>query len=412
MSENIKLKRNHFTLVDGYFYFFDDETNVLFQKTADSSTSFSFPLDTLLNNEVYSLEYDGVNFWTLEQASTESLMIKRWEIENYICKQKQVINLEAGFGHKYNAEAFTVEHYHTTITGAVTAGDTRLEVAEYWDKVSSGMTITIGPNTDGFKETLNIQGWEDGAILLADEVQYDYLSNTKISFYTNIWLFNNFDGDDATSAALYKINAYTGGYVTRYPGDEYKNIKAATFYKITAFDSYGPIDTLLFVKASNILFIDISSSGSALPYYGSMVIDNIADDDKTVLEVYDLAVEGNTIYKLQLKANYFGNTETYTLANYSAATQLSMVTSMSLIVDPNIVAANGHSSVSIRARVKDQFYQPVAGRLVYFGHDDTSGGDITGGNPVNTDVNGEAGTTYTAGTEAREVKLTATIDQV
>ena len=81
MSENIKFKKNHFTLVEGYFYMFDDDTNVLYQRTADSVTSFSYPLDTLLNSEVYSLEHDGANFWTLEQSGEESLIIKRWALE-------------------------------------------------------------------------------------------------------------------------------------------------------------------------------------------------------------------------------------------------------------------------------------------------------------------------------------------
>ena len=412
MSKNIQFKKEHFTLVDGYFYMFDDDTNVLYQRTADSSTSFSYPLSTLLNSEVYSLEYDGTNFWTLEQSGSESLIIKRWQLDNYVCKQHQVIHLNAGFGHKYNSEAFSIEHYHTTLSGSVPIGATTLPVNEYWDKVSSGMSITIGPNSAGFKETLNIQGYQQGEILLADPTQYDYAYDTKVNFYINIWLFNNFDGEDSSSAALYKINAYTGSYVTKYSGDEYKDIKAASFYKIISFHTYGPVDTLCFVKGTNILFVDVDDTGLSLKYYGSMVIDNVEDDDTHIIEVFDLAIEGNNIYKLQKKANYFGHTEAYSLANYHVATQISMVTSISLLVNPSIIAANGLASSAVKARVKDQFYQPIAGRLVYFGADDTSGGEIVGGTPVNTDINGEAGTIYRSGTAAREVKITATVDQV
>jgi len=412
MSANINFKIGHFTLADGYFYMFDDDTNVLFQRTADSCTSFSFPLDNILTSEVLSLEYDGVNYWTLEQSAQENITIRRWVVDNYVCKQQQIINLNAGFGHKYESNAFTVEHYHTTLSGSVLSGSDKLPVLEYWDKMASGMTVTIGPNSNGLKETINVQGYIEGNIVLADPLQHSYLVQDKVQFYTKLWVFNNFDGEDANSAALYKFNAYNGSYITRYAADAYKDVTACTFYKIISFVQHGPVDTLCYVKGTNILFINVSDTGLTLPYYGSMVIDNVHENDTELLPVYDLAIEGDNIYKLQKNVNIFGETEKHTLYTYHIATQTSMVTSVSLLVNPSIIAANGLASTNVIARVKDQFFQPIAGRLVYFGHDDPSGGEIVGGNPVNTDGGGEAGTIYRSGNEAREVKLTATVDQV
>jgi hypothetical protein len=48
--------------------------------------------------------------------------------------------------------------------------------------------------------------------------------------------------------------------------------------------------------------------------------------------------------------------------------------------------------------------------LVYFTDDDSTG-EISGANPANTNADGVAVTTYTAGTSAREVKITATAQQ-
>jgi len=62
-----------------------------------------------------------------------------------------------------------------------------------------------------------------------------------------------------------------------------------------------------------------------------------------------------------------------------------------------------------RAIVKDQFNLPIASRLVYFTDDDANGFIIT--SPVSTDANGEATTSYKAGTTANEVKITATAQQ-
>lgn len=414
MSQNIKFKKDHFTLADSYFYMFDDDTNVLYQKTSDGSTSFSYPLDNLLESKVNSLEHDGVNFWTLETGTVaDTILIKRWNLENYVCKQRDKFVLSPGAGHKYDSKAFTVEHYHTTLSGSVLSGDTKLPVNEYWDKVSTGMNVTVGPNIDGVVETINVQDYEDGKIVLSDPVSVDYPVSSKVNFYTNLWIFNNYNGEDDSIGALYKINAYTGSFITKYPEAEYKNVSACTFYKVTPFSDYGDVDALCYVKMTNILFLDISSSGLTLPNFGSMVIDNVEDDNIHIIEVFDLAIEGANIYKLQHKANYFGNTESFTnsLASYHVATQTSMVTSMSLLVNPTIISANGISSTSIIARVKDQFFQPVVGRLVYFEHDDPDG-VITGGTPVNTDSKGEAGTIYRSGVTAREVKISATVEQV
>ncbi len=415
MSENIKLKKDHFTLLEGYFYMFDDDTDILYQRTADSSTSFSYPLDSLLDNEVKSLEHDGANFWTLEETTSESLSIKRWAIDNYVCVKQQQINLNAAAGHKYNADTFTVEHYHTTLSGTVLNGEDRLPVEDYWEKVSSGMTITVGPNNDGVIETINIQDWEDGNIVLSDPTTVDYAQNTKVCFYTNIWLFNNFSGEDDTTAALYKINAYTGSYITSYEAAEYKNITACTFYKITALNDYYEAgegtDMLCYVKATNMLFVNVDDTGQELPNYGSMLLDNVESNDVDVIEVYDLAIEDDNIYKLQHKANYFGSTQSWGLANYHIATQTSIVTSISLLTGKSILSANGTSTTLITARVKDQFWQPVAGRLVYFDHDEDSSGTITP-SPVNTDSGGESTTIYKAGTKATEVKIIALIEQV
>ena len=412
MSENIKLKKENFTLLDGYFYMFDDDTDVLYQRTADSSTSFSFPLDSLLSNEIKSLEHDGANFWTLEESGTDSLSIKRWKITNYICVQQQQINLNAGAGHSYDADAFTVEHYHTTLSGTVLNGEDRLPVMDYWEKVSSGMTVTVGPNHDGVIETINVQDWEDGNIVLADPVTVDYAQNVEVCFYTNIWLFNNFSGEDATTAALYKINAYTGSYITRYEAAEYKDVTACTFFKITALDAFPNTDMLCYVKATNMIFVNVFGSGLNLTNYGSMLLDNVQDDDVNIIDVVDLAIEDDNIYKLQYKANYFGGTESWNLANYHVATQTKIVTSISLLTSKSIIPADNNSTTLITARVRDQFWQPVAGRGVTFDHDEVTTGAILPDTPVNTGPDGEATATYKSGTKATEVRISALVSQV
>ena len=167
-------------------------------------------------------------------------------------------------------------------------------------------------------------------------------------------------------------------------------------------------NSLCYVKGTNLIFLnpdDLSTS------YGSMTMDNIEDDQATNILIYDLAIEGVNIYRLQRKATYYGNTadfddQTY---NYQLSTLNSFITSISMHADPAILPANGVNVSTITAIVKDQFNLPVVGRQVFFTDDDPNG-NITS-SPVNTNSNGISVTSYVAGTSAREVRITATAQQ-
>jgi len=409
--ENLKLRKRNFTVDGGYFYSFDEDSDMLLQKTDDGTTAFSYPLDTVLNETITSTEYDGVNFWTLADGVTDSLIIRRWKIDNYICKLQTTFNLNAGSGHKYDSEAFSVEHYHASISGTAVSGTTNIYIKDgYESKLFSGMAVTLGPNSFGYSETINVFNTGIGYVTLEDPTEYTYADDDSIQFYNYIWLFNNYNGEDSSTGALYKFNAYTGSYITKYIGGAYKDIKAATFYKVDSFTAYGYIDTLCYIKATNMLFIDVTG-GATLSYYGSMAMDNIEDNEFTIIEVYDLAMCDQNVYRLQLKATYYGSTTSWSVYNYQLASLNSFVTSISLSAYPGIIAANQVSSSDIVATVKDQFNQPVVARLVYFTDDDNYG-SITGGTPINTNSEGEAATIYKSGNQAREVKITATVEQV
>ena len=413
-NDNLNFRKPHMTFVDGYFYMFDDDTDMLLQKTDDGVTSFSFPFDTLMTKTISSIEHDGVNFWSMETGNTANdRVIRRWRIDNYVCKLQDSINI-SNPAHTFNSEAFSVEHYHCTISGGYTAGQTIITVgngtSELPGALQSGMTMTIGPNSSGYSETINIQYVNGNVVTLSDPLENSYSDGVLFQFYNFIWLFNNADGTDTSTGALYKINAYSGSIVATYPGGVYKNIKAATFSEITHFTDVGVTNSLMYVKASNLLFININSP--TLDYYGSMAMDIIKSDEVTIIDVYDIAVYNKNVYKLQKYATYYGVTEGWAQYNYQAATLNPMVASIGLVASPNIIAANEVSVSELTARVRDQFSQPVVGRLVYFSVDTSNDGEIVSGQDiVNTDSAGTATSTYRAGSEAELVKIVARVDQ-
>ena len=151
-------------------------------------------------------------------------------------------------------------------------------------------------------------------------------------------------------------------------------------------------------------------SVEALGSWGSMTMDNVEDDQATLISVYDLAMEGANIYRLQLKATYYGTTAAYSAGpyNYQLSSLDPFITSISLEADPAILPADRTSESTVTAIVKDQFNQPIIGKQVTFTQDDPVGSIIS---PKNTLAYGIATTKYKAGEEAREVRITATAQQ-
>lgn len=407
-TENLKFRKPHMTSVDGYFYMFDNDTDMLLAKADDGATAFSYPFDTLMSETVVSAEHDGINYWSLEPGTTGVMLIRRWRIENYICKLKETITL-SNPSHTFTSNAFTVEHYHCTISGTYSPGDTMITIdAETMPgNLVTGMTVTIKSATTF--ETIVVQDVNDTVVTLADPLEGSYSDGDVLLFYNYIWLFNDAYGTDSTKGALYKIQAYSGSVISYVSSGAYRDIKATTFYEIDHFTDYGSVNALMFVKASNLLFVNVHDP--QLSYYGSMAMDTINVDEVTIIPVYDIAVNGKNLYRLQKAATYFGATSSWSNYSYQPATFNSMVASISVTASPNVIAANQVSTSALTARVKDQFGQPVVARLVYFEDDDADGEIVTGAGGVNTNSDGEASAVYRSGLAARLVAITARVDQ-
>jgi len=261
MADNIKLRKPNFTTLDGYFLTFDEDQDALLQKTDDGNTAFSYPLDTVLTQTILSTEYDGLYFWTLE-SKADGRIIRRWLIDNYVCKLQQTITLTNDGSHTYNANTFSVEHYHTTLTASVISGATEIYLNAYSNKpeIIDGCILYIGPNSNNDYELVTVSGTIFGGVSLTTPLVYGYDSNDSVGFHKYLWLLNNSNGVDTSTGALYKLDSHTGVYITKYAGGQYKDITASTFHKISAFIAYGAVDTLAYIKGTNTLFVDTNAN--------------------------------------------------------------------------------------------------------------------------------------------------------
>lgn len=141
-----------------------------------------------------------------------------------------------------------------------------------------------------------------------------------------------------------------------------------------------------------------------------MVMDNILSDEATVITVYDMAIDNDNMYRLQLTPDGNASATAWSpLYSYLLSPLDSFVTSISLTASPAIIAANNVSTSNIVAVVRDQFLEPIVGRNVTFS--ENGDGSIISGTVVPTDSDGISQTDYQAGDTAQEVQITAVVEQ-
>jgi len=250
--ENIQFRKPNMAVVGGYFYMMDENWDVLLQKTDDGSTAFSYPLNTTINNTVSDLQYDGANFWTLENVSN-GLYIKRWRIEENLVFLKNSFWYEDDDSYTYDSNAFAVEHYNTQFTCTVMSGSNIVCMGEYYDTVvSGGLILSLGPNNDGDREEVTVSGVIGSNVILVSGTNYTYTSGDAVNLYKSFFIFNNYDGTDSTNGTLFRFNAYTGDYITSDVRSDYKNVSACTFERLqNVLDNYDDVHTLIYVKGTN-----------------------------------------------------------------------------------------------------------------------------------------------------------------
>jgi len=397
MYENIRFRKSNMAVDQGYFYMIDENDGILVKKLDDGTISFSYPLNTLITNPIKSLEYDDVNFWSLENPGDGTVNIKRWKIENNTC------NLKDTFSLGYSSEAFTVEHYHTTVATTISGGTDEIKINNYYDTViSGGVTLTLGPNNSDQYEDVVVNSVSGTNITLTSGTQYSYDIGDEVNFYLYLWIFNN-NG----SGSLCKIDARTGNLLNQYNDSEYDDIKACTFARINNVFSSN-VDALIYVKSTNLKFVNVDT----MTLYGYMTMDN-KRVDQSVIPIYDLAIFGETIYRLQDEATYYGTNNDWGLFyNYQISPVRSFVDSIAVTAFPLILPANAKNVTQVTATVLDQYGIGARYKPVFFTDNDVVGYILT--NPAYTDYffgTGQAKTAYRTGVDKQTVNIEGTVTQ-
>jgi hypothetical protein len=395
--ENIKFAKANMTCDSGYFYTMDDGFDAILQKVDDGDTAFSYPLDVPISSAVTSLEFDGINFWSMQNI-TGGVTIKRWHLENNICWLEATFNLTPN----YTSDTFTIEHYHTTLSVTASGGDTTIQPTSYYDTVIiSGSILTLGPNSSNEYEEVTVTAVSGTVVTLSAGITNTYAAGNNINFYNNLWVFNS-----NSTGSLVKINSRTGAVITTYSAVEYDNITACTFAKVD-YVTTVVVDALVYVKDQNLKYLNVNS----MVLYGTMTIDNLIPPSMTII-IYDLAIVDTNIYRLQDRMRYFGTTYTWSTYNYALSTVKRFIDTVNVSAYPLILPADGVGTAEITAIVNDQYGAGVVNKPVSFTDDDPIGFITI--NPVYTDSlfgTGVAKTYYKAGITFRTVTVQGTATQ-
>jgi len=146
-------------------------------------------------------------------------------------------------------------------------------------------------------------------------------------------------------------------------------------------------------------------------FYGIMQMDNLRTNG-VIIPVHDVAIQGGSLYRLQLEGTYYGTNNSWSSYNYQVSPIRSFVNSISITAYPVILPANGMNVSTITALIQDQYGEGSLNAPVFVTDDDAVGFiTIT---PVYTDMlikTGIAKTSYKAGVALRTVTIQGKVTQ-
>jgi len=459
--ENVRFQEGNFTGDGVYFYSMLDGSQALQQKVDDGSVAFTFPLDTGVTGNIKELEWDGVYFWSLEDAGT-GIIIRKWGIESFICKQQQIFSFSDGATHTYDADAFAVEHYVITVgdndngAGGYTTTLSDILVSDTSMLASGDVLTFVRKSTSpaqrvgtGFVEQVTVQSALSATQVrltapMAADPHGDSLGFRGPSatpgasdppvpdlvYVTKyIWLNNKNSPSAVGTPALYKIRAANGSNIIQFSGTQYEAVGGSVFY--TTYNTSGLVDDgtiynttvkvdateggrqtyLLIARSSTLLFFNVDTN----VVDRSMVMNNIKVDTISVWSIYDMFVAGGepnpVLYRLQQGTTYRDaqlelDDVSWSEYNYEKQLLRRVVTSIAVTADPSVIPATGSSFSYISATLRDQYNDVVSGKTVNWSED---GNGTLNNLTSESDSLGVARVVYTSGTTEQDVKVTAAI---
>lgn len=385
------------------FYTVDHTTNQLIKKNSSGTIIFSYFLAENIE-EVWSLQFDGYYFWTLERFSTAGFRVRRWQIgSDDLVRPTATFSVATDVFNQYDVRTMAVEHYSDTLAAAGYIGGATLEVTD-GEVVRVGDRLVVGPSTvpsyEGLYSFVTVEGKADTTLNVAPPLDNAFNPGDAIYFTRNFFVFSD-TAPAGLSGALYKFSADTGALLTLNMSNLFNKVRAATFFG----------GFLLFIRGGDVIWLDPVSQD----IYKTQAIDNLDTTRAGFIETYALAGYSNNLYRLEQQRVYydvgfdmFMSEDWSPQYNYTTSTTVPTVYFVALKAEPPVlhhaVESLAPESV-ITVEVLDQFRTPVQSRTVDFS---STGGSLSSIQET-TDANGRATTIYTANNTVGAITITADV---
>lgn len=327
--ENISFNVPNMAISNGYFYLLDYSQEVLSMKTSGGDVAFQYPINIPEDftdydvDDVKCLQYDGYNFWSLQDFSDDTgVLIRKWFVDNYICTMTDQFPKVTDSSMTYDCDTFAVAYYSTTLTNDVYDGDYSITLDEYTDSIIyAGTIIGLGPNKYESTETVTVSGVSGSTVILTEPLQYNYFSGETATITPSLYLFNNYYYTDDTQGALIEVDPYTGENVSVTGDVEYSDVTASKFTRLeNILQDYDDVFTLAYVKDTNLKLRDMTD----LYRYKAWIKgsddfnDDDLDTDKWVISTGDPTVESGTLFCSTIGVGHDSvQTNYYLLSDYA-----------------------------------------------------------------------------------------------
>ena len=429
---NIEFQNVSFGPDSGRVYTIDHEADVMFVKTnPGGATVATIPLDTAIQNEVKTFDYDGLYFWTQSDigfAGNLGTVINKWAfnstgtiLEKQTGVGNEIVLVNGIDGITFETEAMCVHRVQTSLAFFATSGSTSITVDDA-SLLEIGQSVYLGPSTaaSGEIEEHEIIGIAGSGVTLATPLGVSFNFGDSVISRKNIWIFNNRNGSDPVGGSLVRVDSYTGTVLGYSSSAEWKNVTAAT----------SANNNLAFVRGSQ--YLEFRPLGVNAGYQKSMILENIKNDRTSIIKVYDIAVDDVSVHKLQTERHVFNSTtkdfddEESLNDNYNIDREFfaSRVKSLAAIRTTGLVFGNLDVE-QFTVIVLDQYNIPVFGNAISVQEDDASGFIESGFESFVTDIDGKGVSRYNTGNSpdfsqptvtsidlASELRLSMRLDQI
>lgn len=337
------------------------------------------------------------NYWGTDLGTSSECLVKRWEVDTSFSQlnlKKEITKYTTG-NYYYDLNGMSVEHYHRTFTVNQYYGKDFVDMSSA-THIESGDTLFLGPSSNainpGATENVSVSHVVGNRVYLNSFTNYFFAAGDKITFFKNVYLISKKGiGGDTRFGTMFTIDAYSGDFLGFHQSGEYARITTARWS--------SEVGAVAVVNRHQLLFIR--------PHYSyqkwkSMFLNNIASNNSSYFEVYDVIFDQFNVYKLMRKATTkddLGNktTDSWATYNYQQDTLLPYTHNVAIYMKQQYTV--GFDETRIYLQTRDQFGVGLRDVNVNLYHDGADLGayfDPLNGQAI-TDKDGKADIGYIPG---------------